>query len=257
MAKQLIVANWKMHPDSLQEAKTLFAGVKKTVVKLKKVKAVVCPPAIFLHAFTTAHPRLPTAFSLGAQDCFYEKRGAHTGELSAAILADARARYVILGHSERRQAGETSAQVARKINLALDAGLTPIVCIGEKVRDEHGFYLKYIEEQLAESLLGVSRKRVAMLVFAYEPVWAVSDQMARAATPEESNEMVLYLRKLLSGKIGIAAAKAIPILYGGSVDARNCESFLQHGGVQGLLVGHASHDGKQFAQMLQIAERCA
>ncbi len=266
MAKKLIVSNWKMNPDSLKEANGLFTAVKKAATKLKRVKAIICPPAVFLCPLATGY--LPerrrseragrlqaTSFTLGAQDCFHEKKGAHTGELSAAMLCKAGARYVLVGHSERREQGETNSHAARKISNAFDAGLVPILCIGEKVRDEHGFFLKYIEEQLSESLNGVSKKRIASVIVTYEPIWAISTNDLRPATPEECNEMVLYIRKLLAAKIGVGAAKAVPFLYGGSVDAKNCEVFLRHGGVQGLLVGHASLDAKQFTAILQLAEK--
>ena len=245
--KKIIVANWKMHPDSLKEAKDNLLAIRKTASKLRKVHTVVCPPAIFLSS-------LAVGCTLGAQDCFHEKQGPYTGQLSAAMLYKAGARYVIVGHSERRELGETNSQIARKIQCAFDAGLTPILCLGEKARDDHGFFLKNVEEQLTETLAGIAKKRAAALIITYEPVWAISAAAERPATPEECNEMVLYIRKLLAGKIGIAAAKAVPVLYGGSVDAKNIGSFLQHGGVQGALVGHASLDAKQFSAIMQIAE---
>ncbi len=266
MAKKLIIANWKMNPSSLKEAKALAGEVRKVATQLKHVTTVLCPPTVFLHPLSTrpnvsvrngraSYKLQATSYTLGAQSCYHDKQGSHTGQISAEMIAKTGARYLLLGHSELRAEGETSAQVAKKINCALDVGLHPILCIGEKVRDEHGFYVKYIAEQLTESLAGVSKKRIALLTIVYEPLWAISNSELRPATPEESQEMVLYLRKLLAAKIGIGAAKAIPVLYGGSVDAKNCASFLQHGGVQGFLVGHASLDSKQFSAILQITEK--
>lgn len=252
--KKIIVANWKMNPVSLKEAKTLLSEVKKVASKLKHVTTIVCPPAIFLQGLAPNIQYAAARIQLGAQDCFHAKQGAHTGAISAEMVAQSGAHYVIIGHSERRAEGETSSQVARKINYALDAGLCPILCIGEKVRDEHGFFLKYVEEQLTESLRGVSKKRIATITVAYEPLWAISNEMLRPATSEESHEMVLYIRKLLAQKVGANTAKALPILYGGSVEAKNCDGFLRYGGVQGLLVGHASLEAMRFAEILKIAE---
>ncbi|PIR45128.1 MAG: triose-phosphate isomerase [Candidatus Vogelbacteria bacterium CG10_big_fil_rev_8_21_14_0_10_51_16] len=252
--KKIVVANWKMAPDTLKEAKALYLAERKTATGLRRVQTIICPPVIYLHSLSTPYALRPTP-ALGAQSCFHLKSGAHTGALSAEMMARAGARYVLVGHSERRAEGESSVQVAMQVNAVFDAGATPILCVGERERDEHGFFLKYLEDQLIESLHGVSKKRIGMLIIAYEPLWAISSEQLRPATPKESEQMALYLRKLLASKIGLKAAREALILYGGSVDVKNCEAFLREGGVGGLLVGRASLDAKQFGEILKIAER--
>ncbi|MBI5138455.1 MAG: triose-phosphate isomerase [Candidatus Vogelbacteria bacterium] len=252
-SKKIVIANWKMNPDNVAEAKDIFNGIKIGIKGCNKVQTVICPPSIYLSVLSTNYKLQTTNLFLGAQDICHDKKGHHTGEISAEMVANVGAKYVILGHSERREQGETSAQIARKINNAFDAGLRPVLCIGEKSRDEHGFFLKYIEEQLMESLDKVTRKRIPEIAFVYEPVWAISAYGDRPATPEEANEMAIYILKLLTGKIGLKEVKNIQILYGGSVDAENCKSYLEQASIRGLLVGSASLDSKQFSEIVKTA----
>jgi len=257
MAKKIIIANWKMNPDSLKEAKALYSETKKIAGDLKKVRTIVCPPSTYLYPLTSSEKTKKANFQLGAQSSFYSNKGSHTGGVSSAMCKDAGAKFVLVGHSERRAEGESSLQASMSINTIFDAGLTPVLCVGEKDRDEHGFFLKYLEEQLTESISGVSKKRVGELIVAYEPLWAIGREGVRPATPEESLEIALYIRKLLSSKIGAKQAKETPILYGGSVDDKNCEEFLVSGGVEGLLVGRASLSSAQFGKILKVADSVA
>jgi len=242
-----------MNPLSLREANTLFSGIKKAGNTAKRVQTIVCPPSLFLTELqkkVTGHRVV-----LGVQNAFPERTGAFTGQISAAQIKKAGAQYVIIGHSEQRARGETSEYVNTKIKAALKEGLKPIVCIGETKRDENGEYLRVIEDQLRNTLQGLSEAQLEKILITYEPVWAISSNKGSVAdTPEDTEETVLYIRKVLAGMFTKKRAFSVPILYGGSANQNNTEGFLAHGGVQGLLVGSASLDAKSFGEMIRIAD---
>lgn len=252
MKKFLIVANWKMAPETPARAKALFAGIKKVAVRLPDAQTVVCTPALYLSATGFA---VSKNVALGAQDVSYEKDGAHTGEISARMLKSANILYVIIGHSERRARGETDDIIAKKVVSALKAKLTVILCVGEMERDPHGEFFSFIENQIRLSLAGVSKKDIERVIIAYEPVWAIGEKAKEADTPEGTLETALFIRKTLAARFGKEKALAMPILYGGSVRPNNANSFLARGGVQGLLVGRASLDVRTFAEILKSAVR--
>lgn len=250
MKKSLIVANWKMAPETPARAKALFAAAKKAALRAKNAQVVVCPPMLYAHLFAAVAGK---SIFVGAQDVSYESEGAHTGEISAQMLFAAGARYVIAGHSERRAKGETSDIVAKKITAALKGRLTVIVCVGEKERDPHGEFFSFIERQLRESLAGVAKKDLWRIVIAYEPVWAIGEKAKGADTPEDTLEAILFIRKTLAAMFGKEKALAAIILYGGSVHPNNASAFLARGGAQGLLVGRASLDARTFAEIVKGA----
>jgi triosephosphate isomerase len=244
--KKIIIANWKMNPQSLLEAKRIFNEIKKTAIKLSKVKTIICPP----------FPYISNLKSLGAQDLFYEEKGAYTGEISAGILKDLGVKYVIIGHSERRELGETNEIVNKKIKTALKSGLKVIMCVGEKERDSEGEYLNFIKDQINEGLKGIPRKLLTNIIIAYEPVWAISSHKStKADNPESALRTAIFIRRMLLSIIGDQLARQVPILYGGSVDIKNAEQFLKEGGIQGLLVGSQSLIPKNFNEILKIADR--
>jgi len=247
--KKLIVGNWKMNPTTLEKAKGILSAIDKKVKKegFSRVQAVICPPAIFLGSLS------PKKVFLGAQDVFYEASGAHTGEISPAMLADFDIGFAIIGHSERRAQGETDAIVAQKVKSALSFGITPILCVGESSRDEKGKYLHFLKEEIKMSLSAVSKNAISKIVIAYEPIWAIGKDAVREATPEESEEMAIFIKKVLSDIVG-GAHKDVRILYGGSVTAQNAEHFLSKGGVDGLLVGRESLNPKNFLEILRTAQ---
>jgi triosephosphate isomerase len=251
--KKIIVGNWKMSPLSLKEARELFAGIKKTAQKLRNTDAVVCPPFVYIGelASRVSGKRL----AVGAQDSFWKEEGAYTGEVSPLMLKSLNAKYVILGHSERRALGETDDDVSKKASAALAAGLTPIVCVGERTRDDHGEYLKRIEEQLRGSLARIQKKMLEQIIIAYEPVWAIGAHALRPASPEDVLEVSILIKKVLANMFDRESSQSVPILYGGSVDEKNCGSFMIEGGADGLLVGRASLSAKQFSEVLKIAEQ--
>jgi triosephosphate isomerase len=253
--KKLIVANWKMTPQTLHEAERLFYDIQKSVPGLKNTDIVICPPFIYLELLS----RILKAKSyklkvkLGAQDFFWEKKGSYTGEISITMLKNLGAKYVVVGHSERRQnLGETDEMINKKIKLALKNNLKVIFCVGEKERDEAGDYLKFIKKEVIQGLDKISRKDLKNLIIAYEPIWAISStRSARSDNPEEFLQISIYIRRVLFFKFGRKVAHQIPILYGGSVDASNARDFLEKGRADGLLIGRASWKAKTFVDLLK------
>jgi len=249
MSKKIIVANWKMNPTSEKEAEKLFVATNKVISGVKKIEVAVCVPSIYLSELK----RFTKKIKLGAQNSFYEESGAYTGEISAGMIYDAGARYVILGHSERRAMGETNEEINKKIKSALSAGLIPIFCVGEKTRDENHEYLNLIKTQVEECLRGILRTSISKVIIAYEPVWAIGKDALREATPAEFLEMKIFIKKVLSDLFGVKIE--IPrILYGGSLDEKNVEDFIKLGEADGFLVGRASLDPGKFGKIISIIE---
>jgi len=251
--KKTVIANWKMNPLTVREAKNIFTATKKTANTLRNVQTVVCPPFVFmgeLGQLVSGHRLV-----LGAQDVFFERNGAFTGEISAAMLAKAGVKYAIVGHSERRTLGETNETVNKKAVAALKEGLRVVLCVGEYERDEHARYFDFLREQLHRSLKSVPRNALKKLIIAYEPIWAIGARAKSADTPEGTFETVLFIRKTLADLFDKKTAMEMPILYGGSVNEKNAGAFLSHGGVQGLLVGRASLVGTHFSEILKAADR--
>jgi triosephosphate isomerase len=245
----LIVANWKMHGlrRDIDRLLTLEAEFRQ---RPSRATVVVCPPATLLSAASDlCDGRLLT---LGGQTCHSEREGAFTGELSAEMLADAGARYVILGHSERRIGlRETDRQVARKATAAVRAGLTVIVCVGETlVQREAGQTMPALHRQLSRSV--PSDLDVSRLVVAYEPVWAIG--AGTLPSPAEIEAAAATIRASLVESFGAVCA-ATPILYGGSVAASNAAEILCAGDVGGLLVGRACLDPAEFLKLIRAADR--
>lgn len=249
--KNLIVANWKMNPATLIEAKRVFNGIKKGLNDVRGVGVVVCPPAVYLSELKKLSSG--NKISFGLQNISSAENGAYTGEVSASQAKSSGALFSIIGHSERRKLNETDADVAVKIKMALSEGLTPIVCIGEPERDEHGSYLSFLSSQLKESLSSISKKDLQDIIIAYEPVWAIGEKSKGAMAPTEIYETVLFLRKVLSDLFGKKEAFATEILYGGSVDERNAGAILKEGGVSGFLVGRASLLPEKFLKIIKAS----
>lgn len=250
--KRIVASNWKMNPLTVKEAIALFSAAKKVAGACANVQTVICPPALYLKTLSNAVSG--HRYLVGVQDIF-EKQGvgAYTGSISAQMAKNAGAVWAIVGHSERRALGETNEIVHAKVLAALGAGLTAILCIGERERDHDGFYLSFIKEELENCLAGVSQKKLGQIVIAYEPIWAIGAEAAGADTPGSLFEMVIYIRKVLVGIFGSRLGLEIPIIYGGSVDAMNAKELLEKGDVRGFLVGRASLDIKTFSAILRIA----
>lgn len=254
--KKLIIANWKMNPSNVKDAKQLFVGIKQTASKLSNVQTVIAPPYLYLAELSKLYKG--HRISLGGQDMFWEKKGSFTGEISGAMLKDLGATYVIVGHSERRALGESDDDINKKVLAAIQADLTTVLCIGESDRDHKGgTHLTFITNQLESALKGVSKNKLSKIVIAYEPIWAIGKSEEDAMKGDELHETVLFIRKIVAGLFGKSAALKIPVLYGGSAEEGNTKVLLTEGMVDGLLVGHASLSVREFSEMLRIAQNVA
>ncbi|HEX9608589.1 MAG TPA: triose-phosphate isomerase [Candidatus Paceibacterota bacterium] len=246
--KSIVVANWKMHPKTLAEAKHLFLGVKKAVSRVRGVVVVVCSPAVFLAELRKLY--VGKRISFGGQDVHAEKSGAYTGSTSASMLKSVGASYVIIGHSERRIAGETNEDVQEKVRAALNEHLTVVLCIGEQRRDYEGEYLTFVKDELEVALSGVAADELRRVVIAYEPIWAIGKTANEAMKPHDMHQMTLFIRKILAEQYNREVALKVAVLYGGSVEPENCEALIKDGDVNGFLVGHASLDPTSFGAIL-------
>lgn len=252
MSKKIIIANWKMNPASLKEAKELFNSAKKTAGRLANVETVICPPFIYLSNLGHSMSKI----KLGAQDVSrFDFEGAHTGEISAKMLKNSGVKYAIIGHSERRKLGETNEIINKKIGVSLSSGLKVIFCVGEEIKDEEGKFREFVEQQINEGLKGLSQNLMKGLIIAYEPVWAISGSAkSKADNPESAFKMAVFIRKILMDIAGNELARKIPVLYGGSASSANAKQFLKDGQMDGLLVGGKSLDKEDFRKILMIAE---
>ena len=249
MVKKLIVGNWKMNPSSLVEAKLITAKIRKVIPKLKQTEVVACPPVVFIQACLKNTGDL---LHWGAQSVSYEEGGAHTGEISTLMLSDLGIEYVIAGHSEERAKGETDADVAKKVTAILGDDMRPIVCVGEKVRDENGQYLETLKEQIKNCFADVPLNKANKIVIAYEPVWAIGAQ--EAMSPEQIYETSLFVKKVFADIFGQESAMKVKILYGGSVNFRNAADIVKIGKVDGLLVGRESVNVSGFNELLKAVD---
>lgn len=236
-----------MNPESADKALELFNTVSKFGKKYSS-SIVICPPFPYLGIFAS---KKREKIALGAQDVFGEAKGAFTGEVSPKMLASLGVSYVILGHSERRALGETNADVSKKITSALKENLRPIVCVGEKERDHDGHFFNTIQQELLETLAGVSKNQISKIIIAYEPLWAIGAMGQGAMKPGDIHETVLFIKKILSDKYGKIVSGKVRILYGGSVDGANAGLMIKEGHCDGLLVGRASLSASSFENILQ------
>jgi triosephosphate isomerase len=247
----LIVANWKMNPTTIAEAKRLFNLVKNGIKKIKKAEVVVCSPFLYVSNLRAQNANL----KLGGQNCFWEKEGAYTGEVSPKQLSNLGCKYVIIGHSERRKYfTETDEVVNRKLKATLKTKLTPILCIGETEKQrEQGKTETILKKQLEGALKGISSFKIqgSRFCIAYEPVWAIGT--GNPCDIEEAQKMGLLIRKIVSGLCSSTISKKIRILYGGSVNSKNAAGYIKEAGFQGLLVGGASLSAKEFVQIVKNA----
>jgi triosephosphate isomerase len=241
----LVAGNWKMH-KTVAEARELAAAIVRATMP-SGVDVVVCPP--FTALADVVKVVEGSAVRVGAQDVFWEPQGAFTGEVSPVMLADLRCRYVIVGHSERRQYfGETDEAVARKARAVFAHGLTPIVCVGERLEEREAQQTEGVVSRQSEiATAGLKAEQLRHLVMAYEPVWAIGT--GRAATGQEANRVIGLIRQTLARQDAAASAHA-RILYGGSVTPDNVGEFSQQPEVDGALVGGASLDAEKFIAII-------
>ncbi len=246
----VIAGNWKMNPDTREEASELFSAASRAAKKHPRVAVIVAPPAPFVRELAAKDS--PVAVS--AQDVAEQASGSFTGSVSARELASSGARYSIVGHSERRRAGDTDAVVASKLAQAVEAGLIPIVCVGEEERDAHARYLKTVRDQVLSAIAAVGAKSAKSLVFAYEPVWAVGKSYDTALKPSDIHEMSIYIKKVATEALGKKDGLKARVLYGGSVNVENAKHILRDASVDGLLIGRQSLDPKAFAEIIEYAD---
>jgi len=244
--KPLIIANWKMSPTTLEGAKLLFEAVKKEVKNIKKVEIVICPPFPYLPILNNGSPTSITTsiIRLGGQDCFWEEKGAFTGEVSPKMLKDLGCKYVIIGHSERRRYfEETDEMINKKIKAALKVGLRPILCI-EKISQirKHQRSVKMNEvHRLKKGIKGIIKKDLKKIILAYEPVFAIGT--GKPCSIEKAKKMRLLILRNLN--------KNLPVLYGGSVNSQNARDYIEKAKFQGLLVGGTSLNAQEFIKLVK------
>ncbi|MDR0994036.1 MAG: triose-phosphate isomerase [Verrucomicrobiota bacterium] len=250
MRKKIVAGNWKMNMTT-EEAATLVNALKENLANFREAEVVVCPP--FTALSTVSRLVQGTHIDLGAQNMFWEKSGAYTGEISAAMLRDLYCHYVILGHSERRQYfGETDEIVNRKTKAALASSLHPIVCVGETLAErEAGKVEMVIPTQVKGSLAGLSAKELLDSVIAYEPVWAIGT--GKTATSEQAQEVHALIRKVLAEMFDATVADGVRIQYGGSVKPNNAKELFGMPDIDGGLIGGAALDAKSFIDIVRAA----
>ncbi|MGE0407452.1 MAG: triose-phosphate isomerase [Candidatus Korobacteraceae bacterium] len=246
--KKLIAANWKMYKTPAQAREFLQAFVP-LVRDHQRDEIVVCPP--FLDIAAAVDEARGSNVSIGAQNLYWEKEGAFTGEISAGMLVACGCSHVIIGHSERRQYfGETDDTVNARLKAALDTGLTPIVCVGEVLEErEAGLTEDVLRRQCTRAFRGISGERAAKLTVAYEPVWAIGT--GKTATPQLAAEAHVVIRAEAARAFGDELARNLRILYGGSVKPENATSLMSEEEIDGALVGGASLDPKSFEKIVK------
>ena len=237
-----------MNPDTRESAKSIFASVMRRAKNAKKTVVIIAPPAPFIHDFSNKDP-----IHVSAQDVSQIASGAFTGSVSARQLKSAGAEYAIIGHSERRLAGDTNQIVIEKVKRAIEAGLRIILCVGESERDDYAKYFQTVRDQVLSVITAVDKKSAQWMTIAYEPVWAIGKSYDLAPDPSDIHEMSIYIKKIASESLGKKAGLRLPVLYGGSVDAENAKNILKNAEVDGLLIGRESLNPKYFGEIIDYA----
>ncbi|MGE5590817.1 MAG: triose-phosphate isomerase [Bacillota bacterium] len=255
MRKPIVAANWKMY-KTIGEAEAFVREFAPLAAEFRDVELVICPPFTALAAVAGGLKAagLAGVVGVGGQNLYHEAQGAFTGEVSPGMLMDAGATHVITGHSERRgYFGETDQSVARKVAAALAAGLTPIVCVGEKLEErERGETMDLVARQTRAALEGLDPAQVGRVVIAYEPIWAIGT--GKAATAADAQEVCRHIRETVRS-LAPGAVDGLRIQYGGSVKPANAAEFMQQPDVDGALVGGASLEPASFAAIARGARR--
>ena len=250
--KTVIAGNWKMNMTAT-ETRKFAEELKRIMPRAKWCDTVICVPACNITAAVKAFKEL--RISVGAENLYFEEKGAYTGEISAAMLRDLGVKYVIVGHSERRQYfGETDTAVNRKVHAALDAGLSPIICVGEsESQREMGVTQDWIALQVKTALYGVPAERLRRCIIAYEPIWAIGT--GKTATAQQAGEVCTAIRATIRGLYGARVARSVTIQYGGSMNPKNAAELLAQPDVDGGLIGGASLKPEQFVEIIHAANQ--
>ena len=250
MRKKCVAGNWKMH-KTIAESRALIEELLPGLESVPEVDSVVCPP--FIALAMVAEAVKDSAIEVGAQNLYWEEQGAFTGEISPGMVAEV-AQHVILGHSERRALfHDTDQSVNKKVLAALEAGLQPILCVGETLEEnEAGKTGEVVKRQLTEGLRDVDLQDMTKMMIAYEPVWAIGT--GKAATPEEANLIIKdNIRDLIADLASPEISQSIRILYGGSVKPENADDFFTQPDIDGALVGGASLKADAFVKITEAA----
>lgn len=252
--KPLIIGNWKMNPATEARAEKIIVDIQKGLKgRSGASEIVVAPPVIFLTELQQLSGSQKLTFA--AQDVSVLESGAYTGEIGVSMLRSVGVKCVIVGHSERRELGDTDDIVKAKLARVIDNKLTAILCVGERERDRSGDYFNTIENQLTHALADIKVADLKHVVIAYEPIWAIGTGVN--ATPEQAQEMRLFIQKVLADIYGRAGAEGVKIIYGGSVNSNNVEDLLKVAQMDGFLVGGASLEAKEFVSIIKIADQYA
>lgn len=248
--KPIVAGNWKMN-KTVADAADLVNAIKRELAACKEVDVVLCPPFTALKAVSDLITG--THIDLGAQNMHWEKNGAYTGEVSAEMIRELYCHYVILGHSERRAYfGETDEIVNRKTRAALEANLTPIVCVGETLEErEANRTAEVVETQVRGSLKGLSARDLAETVIAYEPVWAIGT--GKTATSQQAQDVHAQIRKVIEDMADAAVAQSVRIQYGGSVKPANAAELFGMPDIDGGLIGGAALEARSFVEIVRAA----
>ncbi|MFH1368702.1 MAG: triose-phosphate isomerase [Elusimicrobiota bacterium] len=243
-----MAGNWKMY-KAVPEALNLINGLKQNLSDVKDREILACVPFTDIPAAVEASKN--SNINIGAQNMHWEQKGAFTGEISPVMLADAGIKYVVIGHSERRQYfGETDETVNKKMKSAFQHGLVPIVCIGETLKErEENVTMQVIDKQVKNGISGLSPDQAKVLVIAYEPVWAIGT--GKTATPQQAEEVHAYIRKIYGQMYGAETAGEIRILYGGSMKPDNVSELMKQPNIDGGLVGGASLEVDSFTKIVK------
>lgn len=249
MRRPVIAGNWKMHKTQA-ETRAFFEAFKPLIAASPHCDIIVAPPFTAIGAAVDA--ARGAVISIAGQDAYWEREGAFTGEVSMPMLVEAGCRNVILGHSERRKYfGETDATVNRKLKAAIEAGLQPIVCLGEDQNERDGGHTEQIiEHQFKEGMAALTGPDFSRILIAYEPVWAIGT--GRTATPELAAEAHAFIRRLAAKRFTLEFASSARILYGGSVTPHNIRSLMAEEEIDGALVGGASLDAQSFSVIVNF-----
>ena len=249
--KTVIAANWKMNKTPT-ETKAFGLELRRLMPKGRWCEIVLCMPAICIPAGVKA--MRDTRVSIGAENMHPETFGAYTGEISAPMLVDAGVKYVIIGHSERRAMGETDQEVNKKLLSALEAGLTPSLCVGESLEQRKtGVTFEHITMQLKSAFLDIPPEQLRRIVVAYEPIWAIGTGLT--ATPEQAEEVCQHIRTVIRKLSSAKTARATSILYGGSMNDENAATLLSQPDIDGGLIGGASLDPEKFVRIIYAANQ--
>lgn len=239
-----------MNPSSFEEAKRIGRRTRVVAGRLLRTDVVACPPFTFIHA--CASRRKPAQFHIGAQSISIEEGGPHTGEVGGVMLRSLGVEYAIVGHSEERMRGDSDAVVAKRALRALESGLTAILCVGEKAREENGGHFEFVKNQIKDSLAGIPSNKAKDIILAYEPVWAIG--AAEPMKAEEIYEMSIFVKKAFADAFGPEAGLKVKVLYGGAVNFRNASEIITIGKVDGLLVGRESVNMPGFVELLRAVD---